>query len=481
MKQRSHLFWQIALCCDGLVLVVSFFVALGTRSAPSLTMTYGDLYPLDNYLWLLCVIIPTWLWLIQRYHLHQPAALVPLWPLLTRLAKVQILGGLMLLASAFLVDRMEVSRLLTQIFLTISAVLLAGEKLAFRAFLKWTERHPGTADRWKVLVVSNDPKARDYLRLLRDHPNFGVELAGPIPLNDEPPMLRSGNGDGKRNRNGTPSSRDWDTVLHDNVVDEVIAVTSWRGTPQTESLSRACIERGITFRTLVTMPPAEIGKYYVEELAKGVYLLSLETVPQGTLSLALKRLIDIAGALVGLTLCGIAYLWYGPKIKKESPGPIFFRQQRVGQNGRTFTLYKFRTMCLDAEAKLADLREQNEMRGLMFKIKDDPRITPLGHVLRRRHIDELPQFWNVLKGQMSLVGTRPPTCDEVAGYRPRHYRRLGMKPGLTGLWQLNGNGAVNDFEEVVRLDCQYIEKWSLWLDCRILGKTTTKVLRGNGW
>jgi lipopolysaccharide/colanic/teichoic acid biosynthesis glycosyltransferase len=153
----------------------------------------------------------------------------------------------------------------------------------------------------------------------------------------------------------------------------------------------------------------------------------------------------------------------------------------VGRNGRRFKLFKFRTMHVTAEDQLRGLLKQNQMSGHVFKMKNDPRVTPLGRAMRRRYLDELPQFWNVLKGQMSLVGTRPPTCAEVANYSAHHRRRLSMKPGMTGLWQMTGNGRVTDFEEIVRLDCKYIDNWSLWLDCRIIAKTVLKMLRGGGW
>jgi lipopolysaccharide/colanic/teichoic acid biosynthesis glycosyltransferase len=195
----------------------------------------------------------------------------------------------------------------------------------------------------------------------------------------------------------------------------------------------------------------------------------------------LERIIDVMGAAIGLVACAIAYLWYGLRLRREAGDSVLFRQQRVGQNGRRFMLCKFRTMCAGAEQIKAGLGGQNEMSGPIFKLKDDPRVTPTGRNLRRRHLDELPQFWNVLKGEMSLVGTRPPTGDETAAYLEHHHRRLSMKPGLTGLWQLNGNGVVKDFEEVVKLDCEYIDNWSLWLDCKIVAKTVAKVMRGDAW
>ena len=179
-------------------------------------------------------------------------------------------------------------------------------------------------------------------------------------------------------------------------------------------------------------------------------------------------------------LAGIAFLIFAPQIKKQSPGPIFFSQVRIGKNGRKFKIYKFRSMYMDAEQRKADLMEQNEMQGLMFKMENDPRIFPIGKFIRKYSIDELPQFWNILKGDMSLVGTRPPTEDEFIHYEAHHRARLGIKPGLTGMWQVSGRSKITDFEEVVSLDTQYISEWNLAMDVRILFKTIQVVLLGRG-
>ena len=202
-------------------------------------------------------------------------------------------------------------------------------------------------------------------------------------------------------------------------------------------------------------------------------------VPQDALQLAAKRLIDIVGGIAGLMVFGFTAAIYARRLRRETGASALFRQQRVGRSGRLFTLYKFRTMYRDAERRFGDLLAFNEMKGPMLKLKYDPRVTPTGAKLRKSHLDELPQFWNVLKGEMSLVGTRPPTQKEVANYREVHHRRLSMKPGLTGLWQLNGNQQVNDFEEVVKLDCKYIDNWSLGLDFRIIMQTIRKVMRAD--
>ena len=193
-----------------------------------------------------------------------------------------------------------------------------------------------------------------------------------------------------------------------------------------------------------------------------------------------KRVLDIIGGLVGLVITGGLLLIVGPAIAIESPGPILFSQTRVGKNGRRFKIYKFRSMYMDAEERKKELMEKNKMSGLMFKMDDDPRITKVGKFIRKTSIDEFPQFWNVLKGDMSLVGTRPPTEDEFKQYKARYKKRLSMKPGITGLWQVSGRSTITDFEDVVKLDVQYIENWSFGLDLKILVQTVLVVLKHDG-
>lgn len=197
--------------------------------------------------------------------------------------------------------------------------------------------------------------------------------------------------------------------------------------------------------------------------------------------LILKRLLDIVGALVGIILTGIAAIVIAPIVKKESPGPLIFKQKRVGKNGKVFDIYKFRSMYTDAEERKKELLAQNDLdTNLMFKMEDDPRIFPFGHKLRDWSIDELPQFINVLKGDMSLVGTRPPTLDEYQHYELHHFKRLTTKPGITGLWQVSGRSDITDFEEVVALDMKYIQDWSFSEDIKILAKTVKVVLKREG-
>ena len=201
---------------------------------------------------------------------------------------------------------------------------------------------------------------------------------------------------------------------------------------------------------------------------------------QSTWQLVLKRVMDICGAVVGLILCGIISIFLIPAIKLDSPGPAIFSQIRIGKNGRRFKFYKFRSMYVDAEERKKELMKNNEMDGLMFKMEDDPRITKVGKFIRKTSLDEFPQFWNVLVGDMSLVGTRPPTEDEFNKYNGHYKRRLMMTPGITGLWQVSGRSSITDFDEVVKLDLEYIDNWSLLGDIKILFKTVISVIKRDG-
>ena len=215
----------------------------------------------------------------------------------------------------------------------------------------------------------------------------------------------------------------------------------------------------------------QLGDYYVTAFYK-------REIPP--LMAGVKRAMDIVGALLGLAVTGIVTVFLAPPLLIESPGPLVFSQVRVGKNGRRFKIYKFRSMYRDAEERKKELMAKNEMNGLMFKMEDDPRITKVGKFIRKTSIDELPQFWNVLKGDMSLIGTRPPTMDEFEKYKGRYKRRLSLRPGITGMWQVSGRSEIKDFEDVLALDLEYIDNWSLGLDFKILFKTFGVVLFRKG-
>lgn len=275
-------------------------------------------------------------------------------------------------------------------------------------------------------------------------------------------------------------ANDTDSILNyckSNIVDEVLIVTN---SSAISSILNEILSMGITvhvglktlnlnFASLSTV--TQIGDQTTITFANR--FLSLKQA-------FAKRILDIIGSIIGSAITLVLTIIIGPLIKLESPGPIFFAQKRVGKNGRYFKMYKFRSMYADAEERKKQLMEQNQMNGLMFKMENDPRITKIGKFLRKTSLDEFPQFFNVLKGDMSLVGTRPPTVDEFLQYHSYHKMRLSIKPGITGLWQISGRSDITNFEDVVKLDVKYINEWCLSLDIKILFKTILVVLKRKG-
>lgn len=245
-----------------------------------------------------------------------------------------------------------------------------------------------------------------------------------------------------------------------------------------ENLLGQFADMGITVHVRVRVP-AELSDYqYVFDKQLGHHVLTVSTTYITTYQAFVKRAIDILGGIVGCIFTGILTIILAPCIYIASPGPIFFSQYRIGKNGKKFKIYKFRSMYMDAEERKKELMAQNNIKnGMMFKMDNDPRIIKgIGNFIRDYSLDEFPQFWNVLIGDMSLVGTRPPTVDEWEKYEMHHRSRLAFKPGLTGMWQVSGRSNITDFEEVVRLDTEYIKKWSPGLDIKILFKTVAVVL-----
>ncbi len=240
------------------------------------------------------------------------------------------------------------------------------------------------------------------------------------------------------------------------------------------------LEMGVTVHISLLGNTSDLPNKTVEKMG-GHIVLTTSNNMASPLPLFAKRFFDIIAAFIGLAFTLILILILGPIIKKIDPGPIFFSQERIGSNGRRFKLYKFRSMYMDAEERKKELMSKNEMTGHMFKMENDPRILPfIGKKMRDWSLDEFPQFFNILIGDMSLVGTRPPTVDEFEHYDPHHKMRLSFKPGLTGNWQVNGRSKITDFEEIVKLDNDYIKNWNLLLDIKIVFKTIAVVLRKDG-
>ncbi|MDY3917734.1 MAG: sugar transferase [Candidatus Limivivens sp.] len=282
---------------------------------------------------------------------------------------------------------------------------------------------------------------------------------------------------------GTPvvmKGREMEEFTRDCVVDEVLL--DLQDERQIQEETERFLEMGITVHQCLARVGRENHHTKTVENLGGFTVLSSSIRIASPRQMFLKRAMDIAGGLVGVFLTGILTVIIGPIIYLKSPGPIFFYQERIGKNGRRFRIYKFRSMYPDAEERKKELMARNNIKGgMMFKMDDDPRIIKgIGQFIRKTSIDEFPQFWNVLKGDMSLVGTRPPTVDEWEKYELHHRRRLATRPGLTGMWQVSGRSSITDFEKVVSLDTQYITEWSLGLDIRILFKTVEVILRGEG-
>ena len=281
--------------------------------------------------------------------------------------------------------------------------------------------------------------------------------------------------------NGIPVVANEDTLyeyLRTNTVDGVF-IHVRNSYDEIEEITDSLLAMGITVHISLDHVSSEMPNKVVEEI-NGYTVLTTSIKMATTRQLFIKRVIDICGGLAGLLATIIAFIFIAPIIYKQSPGPIFFSQERVGRNGRRFRIYKFRSMYMDAEERKKELMAHNKMDGLMFKMDDDPRILPIGKFIRRVSVDELPQSLNILKGDMSLVGTRPPTVDEYEKYELHHKRRLAAKPGLTGMWQVSGRSDITDFEEVVKLDTEYISNFSLGLYLKILFKTVGVVLGKKG-
>ena len=263
-----------------------------------------------------------------------------------------------------------------------------------------------------------------------------------------------------------------------NIVDDVLI--SVENDLERSLLIQYFLEMGVVVHMAIMSSKSPLPNARIEEIGD-MFVLTTSNSTAETWQLMVKRLADIIGGLIGCVITGIAYIFVAPMIKKADPGPVFFHQTRIGKNGRRFELYKFRSMYMDAEERKAELMDLNEMEGPMVKIKDDPRILPkVGTRIRNWSIDELPQFWNILKGDMSLVGTRPPTVEEFECYEPHHKARLSFRPGLTGLWQVSGRNRIDEFEEIVRLDTEYIKNWSIKEDIIIILKTFVVVLKRKG-
>ena len=326
-----------------------------------------------------------------------------------------------------------------------------------------------------MLIVGTNSRAIDYARKIEKRPELGYHLIG---FADQASVA-----DHILKMTGYPLVTDFKgfpAFLRDHVVDEVVITLPMKSLyGEASTIANLCEEQGIIVRYLSNPFNLKLSSSRVDHF-EGDTITTLTTGRIRGVSLLLKRVLDIVASFAGILLLTPLFLIVGLWIKFTSPGPVFFFQERVGLNKRRFRLVKFRTMVADAEKRMAEIEHLNEVSGPVFKIKNDPRITPIGKFLRKTSIDELPQLFNVLKGDMSLVGPRPlPVRDYIGFDEDWHRRRFSVKPGITCLWQVNGRSNTS-FDKWMKLDMEYIDHWSLVLDLKILLKTIPAVLKGSG-
>lgn len=387
--------------------------------------------------------------------------------------KSEVIFSAVLILALFVMHRSaDLSRRVFGYQIVINTVVMYAARVIFKQYMVKVYRNSRHSNR--LLVVTSSDQAENVLENLKEYNEWNRTIAG-LVLTDAAQVSEI---------NEIPvvaHSEDFLNYVIRNDVDEVFIIDDkMMRTPLMDEWVRELEQMGIIVDVNIDAFDLSIsgkktlnrvGKYAVVSFGEKSILDETDDREEST---------GYRGSLVGMVILGIATIFVAPAIKLDSPGPVFFGQTRVGKNGRKFTFYKFRSMYKDAEARKKELMASNEVKGLMFKMEDDPRITKVGKFIRKTSIDELPQFWNVLRGDMSLVGTRPPTVDEFEHYEAKHKCRLSMTPGLTGLWQISGRSDIRDFDEVVRLDMQYIDNWSILKDIKILILTVKVVLTGRG-
>ncbi|HVT60166.1 MAG TPA: sugar transferase [Thermoanaerobaculia bacterium] len=481
LKERARILAVSIFLLDLALVSLAFLLAFSLRSSllPRIVPQAfpSRLYPLGSYLPLLPLALLIWgtlLLLSGRYRSHRTVPLLDeAW------AIVRVCGtGTAAFLLVLYIGRMDVrllgndliSRAWVLLFGALATLLLLTEKLAVRLTSRYVRLH-GFNYR-TVLIVGTNAAALRIADSIHSHRFWGYRILGFI-INGHPPESPW---PGRYPILG--ELKHIPNIVERNVIDDVIFAVSRRDLDRLEDLFLSLQEQGIRTRFAMNLFPHTQARVELEEL-DGMPLLSFATTPTSQLQLMAKRLLDVALSSLVLLLALPVVAAIALLIKATSGGSVLFRQTRCGLNGRIFTLYKFRTMVEDAEELRRELMHLNEMNGPVFKLKSDPRVTGFGRFLRRFSLDELPQFWNVLRGDMSLVGPRPPIPEEVARYQRWQRRRLAMKPGMTCLWQISGRNQI-DFDRWIQLDLEYIDSWSPMLDVKILLKTIPAVLSGKG-
>jgi exopolysaccharide biosynthesis polyprenyl glycosylphosphotransferase len=486
LKQQARLLNAILFGVDLALVALAALLAYWLRSTalPALlpNLFSGHLYPLRAYLPLVPLAVTIWgalLLLSGEYRSHRT---VPLLDEAWEVVRASITGSVIftLMIYVFRLDEALlgndlISRSWIFLFSVLACLLVLAEKVGLRLTSRYF-RASGFNFR-TVVIVGTGASGQAIADSIRSHRFWGFRILGMVESGSE------SDGDAPPRWPVLGSIEALPSIVENNIVDDVIFAVGRRDLDRLEDLFLALQERGIRTRFALRLFPytqaSTQAKIELEDL-DGLPLLSFSPAPSSVLALTGKRLVDVALATLLLVLGLPIIVAIAVAIKLTSGGNVLFRQTRCGLNGRLFTLYKFRTMEEGAHEKRRDLLALNEMTGPAFKLRRDPRVTGLGRILRRFSLDELPQLWNVLKGEMSMVGPRPPIPEEVAQYQPWQRRRLAMKPGLTCLWQISGRSDTRDFNQWMQLDLEYIDSWSPTLDVKILLKTIPVVLSGRG-
>lgn len=424
----------IQLALDIVFLVASYL--LSYYIASFLT----NLHDYKEYLWILVVFIPLWFFCMSYLGMYDKTTFCYPDRIIRNCLFSTLISSITLASMIFFIKETMFSRLLFTTFVITVMNLLMLERLVYVFFI--SGRNKARKGTTRVIIIGCPSEAQKYSQFI-DKTNMNVNIIGYVQVDSK---------EVDKYEHNLGHIENLPQILKENVVDEVIFALPKDYVGKVEEYILLCEEMGITVRMVLNLYDLKLSKSHLTSIGT-LPVLTFHTISFNPLQLFLKRLLDIGGALIGLAFTALISIFIIPAIKLDSPGPIIFEQDRVGLNGRIFKLYKFRSMTFDADYRKAELSALNEVSGgLMFKIKNDPRVTRVGKFLRRTSLDELPQFINVLKGDMSLVGTRPPTVDEVKKYKAYHRRRISIKPGITGLWQISGRSSITDFDEVVKLE-----------------------------
>jgi len=387
--------------------------------------------------------------------------------------KAMTVATLILLVAALIFKISMITPVFLMVFWAVGAGMVVISRLTLRYLLKQIRVHGRNLR--LVLIVGTNPRALELARKIEATPELGYRVIGFV--DEEWPGLKEFQNSGHRL---ICSVDDFPNHLRHNVVDEVVMALPVRSYYfQASRIAALCEEQGIPMRFPSSLFNLKAAQSRAEEFEGGALITLYRGTGDGW-SMMMKRLIDLAVSTLALIALAPLFLVVAILIKLNSPGPVFFIQKRMGLSKRRFSLFKFRTMVPDAETRLREIEHLNEVSGPVFKIKHDPRITPIGKFLRKTSIDELPQLINVFRGEMSLVGPRPLPVRDYEGFdQDWQRRRFSVRPGITCLWQVGGRSSI-PFEKWMELDMEYIDKWSLWLDLKILAQTIPAVLRGSG-